>query len=363
METSYLKTIAKEIAEKNNQEEYDTPDKHLASQAAIVQKIITNQLLSLDSFTLRESFYYNTLTRLVEICDILFDISNKITPDVTVLLDLLTEVKKVIPSEISPKLQLPKAFVFLQKQPMLESCQIHRDILKQQEVDFKLITIAGIPFQQFTKRKHKLYWRNYTWLKGYEEKLETVDWENADCNSKTEALISLLINCDFNDDRFFIYCKKYILARVTKYGTKKKRLAEYAECAKLILEDTHHEFARYNHRRKMISEKLIDWISKEVEALKANDSYDDEIYKIVYNWDVDTLALYYKFLMDHGITKKVNTELYAKQIAATCSSITKEEFQWETIHKRLYSKEQRSLKRIFDPLLAIIESIKRFLKR
>jgi len=362
METAYLKSIAKEIAERNHQEEYSTPDKHLYSQAAIVQKIITNHLLSLDTYTLRESFYYNSLTRLVEICDILFDIGSKITPDVQVLLDLLTEVKKVIPSEISPKLQLPKAFVFLQKEPFLESCKNYRDILKQEEIDPRLINIAALPFQQFIKPTHKLYWRNFTWLKGYQEKLETVDWENADCNSKTEALISLLINCDFNDDRFFIYCKKYIIARVTKYGTKKKRLAEYAECAKLILEDTHHEFAPYNHRRKMISEKLIDWINKETEALKANDSYDDEIYKIFYNWDVDTLALYHKFLMDHGITKKINTELYAKQIAATCSSVTKEEFQWETIHKRLYSKEQRSLKRIFDPLLAIVESIKRFLK-
>jgi hypothetical protein len=350
-ETDYLKIIVRKIAISPKVAVDHVPDKHLLNEAMRVQKTITDHLLNIDNPTLRETFYFYTLSKLVDICDIQFEVNLLVSANVKVLLDLLTEIKKVIPSEISPNLQLPKAFVFLQKELMLDSCKIHQELLKQQAIDPKLITIAAIPFQQFTKPIHKLYWRNFTWLKGYQEKLETVDWENADCNSKTEALISLLINCDFNDDRFFIYCKKYILARVTKYGTKKKRLAEYAECEKLILEDTHHEFASYNHRRKMISEKLIDWIDKETEALKANDSYDDELFKIVYNWDVDSIALYHKYLMDHGITKKVNNELYAKQIAATCSSIGKEEFKWETVHKRLYSKEQKILKRIFDPML------------
>jgi hypothetical protein len=361
-EIEYLKIIATEIAASPNQIDQGLSDKHLLNEAARLQKTINCHLLNNDNPTQRESFYFHTLSKLIDVCDILFAVRNNISPDVKVLLELLTEIKKILPTEISPKLVLPKAFVFLQKELMLETCKVHGEILKQQEIDPKLINIAAIPFIQFIRPVHKLYWRNFTWLKGYQEKLETVDWENADCNSKTEALISLLINCDFNDDRFFIYCKKYILARVSKYGTKKKRLAEYAECEKLVLEDTHHEFAPYNHRRKMISEKLIDWITKEVEALNANDSYDDEVYKIVYTWDVDTIALYHKFLMDHGITKKINTELYAKQIAATCSSVTKEEFQWETIHKRFYSKEQKSLRRIFEPLLAIIEIIRRFLR-
>jgi hypothetical protein len=362
-ETEYLRTIAEEIAAKTTPDHNDQlPDKHLISEATRLQKDITLHLLQIDNFPQRESFYFNTLRKLVEISDILFEPVNKITEDVKIILNLLNEIKKVLPTEISPRLQLPKAFLFLQIELMLESCQLHSAIFKAQSIDPKLINIAIIPFQQFTKPIHKLYWRNFTWLKGYQEKLETVDWENADCNSTTEALISLLLNCDFNDDRFFVYCKKYIAARVTRFGTKKKRLAEFAECEKLILEDTHQEFWPFNHRRKSISVKLIDYINKEADALKANDGYDDEVYKIVYNWDVDTIALYYKFLMDHGITKKINTEIYAKQIAATCSSVSKEEFQWETIHKRFYSKEQKSLRRIFEPLLAIIEIIKRFLR-
>lgn len=363
-ETEYLKILAVEIAAKPVHESSAShPDKHLAAEADRVQKIIISHLLSLDNFPQRESFYFNTLTNLVDICDTLYDITNDVTSDVKVLLQLLNAVKKVLPTEVSPALKLPKAFLNIRKENLIKICKTYQQIFKEQQVDPKLIKIATIPFRQFTNNERKLYWRNFTWLKGYEEKLETIDWENADCNSKTESVMSLLLNCDFNDDRFFIYCKKYIIERTNKYGNKKRRLVEFAECEKLIMQDTLDDFPPYNHRRPNISKKLIDWISIETKAIKANDAFDDDLYKIEYLWDVDTIALYHKFLMDHGITKKINTELYAKQIAANLSSIGKEEFKWETIHKRFYVKDQKTLRRMFGPLLLIVEDVRPLIKK
>uniref|UniRef100_UPI0025E9BB97 hypothetical protein n=1 Tax=uncultured Mucilaginibacter sp. TaxID=797541 RepID=UPI0025E9BB97 len=78
--------------------------------------------------------------------------------------------------------------------------------------------------------------------------------------------------------------------------------------------------------------------------------------------DVDSIALFWKHLMDHGITKLVGVDLYAKQIAATCSSKGKDEFKWETIKGKFYGKNPIYMKRIYDPFIAIIEDIKRFLK-
>jgi len=39
------------------------------------------------------------------------------------------------------------------------------------------------------KQWQKLYWGDFTWLKGYLAKLYIMDWENADCNSPAEALL------------------------------------------------------------------------------------------------------------------------------------------------------------------------------
>lgn len=360
-ETENLKLIAEQIAA-NFDHTKVSPDKLLTSEAARLQKHITSHLLHLDNFTQRESFYFNTLNKLVEICDILYDAGGCVTPNVMILIDMLKELKKVIPSEVSPYLQLPKAFIVLNRGTITKNCEHYLNILKSQGIDAKLIKIAAIPFQQFIGFEQKLYWRNYTWLKGYQEKMDNVDWENADCSSKTEAFISLLLSCDFNHDRFFIYCKKNIRQRAGGYRTKRKRLAEFAECEKLILQDALDDFPAYNYRRPHITKKLTEWIRIEINTLRANENFDEDLYKVEYNWDVDTIALYHKYLMDHGITKKVDTKLYSKQIAATISSVTKEEFSWETIHKRLYSKEQRYLKKIFEPLASIVEQIKVFIR-
>lgn len=361
-ETDYLKNIADEIALKGKGTRQNTPDKHLLIEARRVENAVTAHLYSLDNYTRRETYYFDTLFKLVLICDTLYEVSQTVTPNVRTLLNLLNTIRKIIPGEVSPKLQLPKAFLHLQREPLADSWKENQRILTERQIDAKLITIAELPFKRFTTVRHKLHWRDFTWLKGYQESLENLDWDNADCASPNEALMSMLIGIDFNDDRFFIYCKKYIKERINHHHVKKRRLAELLECEKLVLQDTQNELPSYNHRRHDISFKLIGWIKKEGDAIKASEGYDEELYKIEFNWDVETIALFWKHLMEHGITKMVNIELYAKQIAATCSSKGKVEFKWETIKGKFYGKDHRFLKKIYDPLTSIIEDIRRFLR-
>lgn len=361
-ESDYLRSIAEEIASAENDRNFHHPNKHLFIEAKRLESIITANLYASDNFTRRETFLYDSLAKLVTICDILFDIDSNINPNVQVVLNLLDNIRRVVPSEISPRQKLPKAFIYLQR-PLIEKRWLeHQQVLKSQLIDSHLIDIAAIPFLNFISTKHKLYWRNFTWLKGYEEKLENMDWLNPDCSGTTEALVSMLISIDFNDDRFFIYCKKYIFKRIGQYHVKKRRLAELAECEKLILQDTQNELPSYNHRRHDISFKLISWIKKEHDAIKANELFDEDMYKIEFNWDVDTIALFWKYLMEHGITKMAPIDLYAKQIAATCSSKGKVDFKAETIKGRFYGKGQKYLKKIYEPFTNIIEDIRRFLR-
>jgi len=277
-ETDYLRSIAEEIAAKKYEKALTDPDKHLLTEAKRLEHDITVRLHGIDNFTQRETFYFDILNKLIAICDTLFEISGNINPNVSVLLNLLDAVRRIVPSEISPKLQLPKAFVYLQQQILASRWNEQEQTLKEQQIDPKLIAIAAIPFQHFATNRHKLYWRDFTWVKGYEESLENIDWQNADCGSPDEALMSMLISIDFNDDRFFIYCKKYISKRTSQYPIKKRRLAELAECEKLILQDTQNELPSYNHRRHDISFKLIGWIKKESDAVRANELLDEDDY-------------------------------------------------------------------------------------
>lgn len=364
-ETEVLKSIAEDIASRQVPDLIYEPkaDLRLVLEANRLEKAIVQALRTIDNYIQRDTFRNDTIGKLVDICDLLYEVHHKVSPDTKVLLDLLTAIKKILPAEISPLSRLPKAFVHTQRELLKVQWQEFESVLRKYEVSSDLINIAAIPFQRFIEDREKLYWGDYTWLKGYTAKLNAVDWDHADCNSPAEALMSLLIGRDFNHDQFYVYCKKYIQERVQHVSSKQRKYQEYAVCQKLVLEDTQAGLPSFNRHDNPLSTRLLKFIGEETDAFKNSAGYEDAPQKVEFNWDADTSAVFYKFLMDKGITKKVDTKTYAKQIAATISTVGKDDVQWDTFHKRFYSKDEKYLSKIFEPLNSIVEDIKFFLGR
>ncbi|MFS2185610.1 hypothetical protein ACCC92_02990 [Mucilaginibacter sp. Mucisp84] len=353
-DTEYLKSIAEEIVASpgHNDSANKKANHHLVVEAGRLEKAITHNLNSIENFTQRDTFHFNTLSRLVNICDILYDNAGGVSADVMVLLDLMSAVRQVVPSEIRPNLKLPKAFVEIQKTSVEEKWAHHRTLMAQYKVDEKLIEIAAIPFHRFTGPPQKLCWGDFTWFKGYLAKLDIMDWDNADCASKTEALISLLIGRDFNDDRFYIYCKKYVQKRTAAVSGKRNRLLEFAECEKLVLQDTQIAMVPFDLRANTVSTRLIKWIREEIDFVE---TYEREqlVSKFEFKWNVETIAFFFKLLHERKVFGKIPLETFAGQIAANCSSIGREEFQATTIHSRFYMKDVEVVKALDKLMLEI----------
>jgi hypothetical protein len=362
-ETEYLQRIAEEIAAhaKNNSEESAVPDHHLVNEAGRLEKIITHNLRAIENFTQRDTFHFNTLNKLVNICDLLYDTTGSVNPNVRVLLDLLTAVKQVIPDEIRPNLKLPKAFVELRRSQFSESWLHHSRLMAQHDVPDKLVAIAWIPFKRFTEPKGNLLWGDFTWLKGYQSKLDILDWENGDCNSPAEALLSLLIGRDFNDDRFFIYCKQYVKDRTKAVSGKRKRLLAYAECEKLVQEDTQVGMPSFDGRANSVSTRLIKWIREEIDFVETHER-ERPVSKFEFKWNIETIAFFFKLLWDHKVFSKVVLETFSEQIAANCSSIGKEEFQATSIYSRLYIKEAEVVQAVESLLVAMLADVRKYLQ-
>jgi hypothetical protein len=359
-ETDYLKSIAEEVAQSSNKE-ITKPNHHLQVEAKRLERAIVLSLNTIENFTQRDTFYFNTLNKLVNICDILFEYTGSVNPNVNVLLELLTSIKEVVPSEIRPNLKLSKAFVEMQKQKFMEIWAKHQKILQEQEIDARLMEIAAIPFTRFIADKHKLYWGDFTWLRGYQAKLDIIDWDDADCSSKTEALISLLIGRDFNDDRFYIYCKKYILKRTKAIVGKGKRLLEYAQCEKLVMQDTQVGTAAFDLRSNSVSARLLKWIKEEIDFVETHER-ERIVTKFEFKWNIETLAFFFKLLWDHKVFGKVPLERFSEQIAGNCSSIGKDEFQAGSIFSRLYSKEPEVVKAIEQLLAGMLADVRNYLQ-
>jgi len=362
-ETEYLKSIAEEIAAKKLPESINEPqaDHRLLVEARRLEKAITATLRTIDNFAQRDTYHNDTLGKLVDICDLLFETHARISPDTRVLLDLLTAIRQVLPGEINPLLRLSKAFVFTQRDLIKTEWEIYSNRLRDHEIDPNLIVIAAIPFQRFIGSKEKLYWGDYTWLKGYAAKLDAIDWENADCNSKTEALMSLLIGRDFNHDRFFIYCKKYIANRINTISTKKRRLQEYDLCKTLVMEDTQFGLPAFDRHANQVSARLLKWIREEREALKVSDG-EAYIGKLSVVWNIDTLALFFKLLWDNKVFRDVTLELFSQQIAAAFSSKGKGDFKAHSIFGRFYVKDIEVLQTLEKLLAKMLEDVRLYLK-
>jgi hypothetical protein len=358
-ETEYLKSIAEEIAA-NKSTSTSKANQHLKAEAKRLEKDIIHSLSTIENFTQRDTFHFNTLSKLVNICDLLFEMTGSVNPDVMILLDLLSAIRQVIPDELRPNLKLPKAFIETQKEGFAEVWAHHSQIMQTHNIGKKLIDIAAIPFKRFTEPKDTLYWGDFTWLKGYQAKLDILDWENADCNSSAEALMSLLIGRDFNDDRFYIYCKKYITDRTKAVSGKRLRLLAYAECQKLVLQDTQTGMPSFDAHANSVSVRLIKWIGEEIDFVETHER-EKPLSKFEFKWNVETIAFFFKLLWDHKVFGKVSLEPLSEQIAANCSSVGKDEFQATTIFSRFYVKDREVLQAVEKVLRGMLEDVGRFL--
>lgn len=361
-DTDHLKTLAIEIAERQDHYIITEPkaDHRLLYETNKLEKGIIQTLRSIDNFTQRDTLHNDVLGKLVEICDILYVPSRRVTPDTKVVLDLIRDVRKIIPGITSPLLPLPNAFIHEQRGIFKGQWEVFEDVLNKYEIDKQLITISAIPFKRFVDGKEKLNWGDFTWLKGYIAKLDAANWAHADCNSPTEALMSLLIGRDFNHEQFYVYCKKYIAARVVKVSGKRNRVLAYAHCEKLVLEDTQAGTPSFDLHANPVSERLIKLIREEMDFVK---TYEPELpfAKLNFRFYKYTLAFFFKLLHEQKVFGDITFRELTEQIESTCTAMGAE-VPATSIRKKAYPYKQVDFKRMEALLVAMLEYLRRFMQ-
>lgn len=359
--TDYLKCIAVEISERQNLDFINEPkaDHRLLVESNRLEKAVTAELRAIDNFTRRDTFHNDTLGKLVDICDLLYEPHHRINADVKVILELLSAIRKVLPGEISPLLPLPKAFVHTQQDTKKAEWRAYEETMLKHAIDRELINIAAVPFQRFIDNKEKLYWGDFTWLKGYAAKLDALDFDHADCNTKTEALMSLLIGRDFNDDRFYIYCKKYIQARIKVIAGRRDRLLELAQCQKLILEDTQEGMPSFDSHANPVSERLLKLIKEEMDFIG---TYEPELpfAKLGFRFYKYTVAFFFKLLHEQKVFGDISFRELSEQVASTCTAMG-DDIPANSITKKAYPYKQVDFKRMEALLVAMLEYLRRFM--
>jgi hypothetical protein len=359
-ETEYLKTISKEIAvAKNNSQFKKTADHRLILEANRLEKAITQHMHSIDNFTQRDTFYFDTLNKLVAICDILFDVTNDINPDCKVIADLLAAIKRVVPSEIRPNLKLPDAFVLLQLPLTVNSKEKHLALFQKFQVDPELIAIASISFEQFEEKGRHIYWGNYTWLKFYKNKLDGLDWIHSDCEGHTEALVSLLINADFNHHRFFVYCKNMIVKRIAVKSGRHEKLKELAKCNKLVLQDAAANSTSFIYNEQSIVLKILNWINAEKKFIIVHE-LEHPFAKLSFHLYKYKMAFFFKLLHEQKVFGDISFKILSEQIGSTCTAMG-EDVPAKSMISKAYPKDRKALGEIEELLNKMLQYVRQFI--
>src|ERR1700753_3217505 len=140
-DTEYLKNIAVAIAT-NPDANFPTQQKanyHLEIEARRLEQSIIQNLQTIESFTQRETFYFNTLNKLVQICDILFAVDPSVGADVQIVLELILNVNAALPHETRPNLKLPKAFVLSKGRELAEHWSFFEQEMKKHGISPALL--------------------------------------------------------------------------------------------------------------------------------------------------------------------------------------------------------------------------------
>jgi hypothetical protein len=112
-ETDYLKKIAEGIASspKFKSQGRNKANKYSSTGAKRLEKEVMLHLNAIKNHVPYDIFYLSVMNKLVHICDILFDINSTVSPDVLVIIDLLTSLRAFVPGEITANVKLPRAFI------------------------------------------------------------------------------------------------------------------------------------------------------------------------------------------------------------------------------------------------------------
>jgi hypothetical protein len=274
-------------------------------------------------------------------------------------MNLLGNVRQILPNELRPNLKLAKAFIAMQQPIFAAAWDKHCQEMERQQIDPELIAIAAIPFTRFHLGHHKLYWGDYTWLKSYLSKLDMMDWQHNDCGSKTEALMSLMIGREFNDDRFYVYCKKYVEARLKPVKGKRQRITELVACEKLVLQDTQVGIPPFDHHANRVSTRLIKWIKEEIDFTETHER-EQPFEKLAFQFYQYTLAFFFKLLHEQKVFGDISFRELSKQVASTCTAMGAD-IPPEAMVKKAYLKKNVDFKRMEALLLAMLEYLRRFM--
>lgn len=356
-ELEHLEGLAAELALQKEDPELprQSPDVLLEIEARTVEKILSQQLLTLTNETQIVTFLQVYLGKLVKLCDKLYRPELSANPDAEVLLELIEAIRRPVAQYVPETMVLPELCRVKEGEKFALQWERIVAVLQESGLDQRLLDIVQVPLLQFLSAKEPMRWCDFKYLKRYLGVLS----DEVSAEVSQTGLLELLAGLGFNYTRFTVYYTDAVNEKLAGLDVGAARDVLSAELLRLsrMTIYTHRQFDRH---KLPVMEELGKWLTARKSGYEEQQNGMNP-FKLISRFKGVQLAFWKKLEYDHGIYEEDNLEVFSEKIAYNYSTRSQEELSAQSIKSKFYPKDALILRAIEKVLLAMLEDVRKFL--
>jgi AcrR family transcriptional regulator len=327
----------------------------LQVEAEKVERLLSQQLLTLTNETQIITFLQVYLGRLIKLCNRLYRKEMDSNSDAEVILGLIEALRSPVSQYVPETIILPYLFRDKESKRFKYHWAFVLKPLQESGIDQKLIDIMYIPVKQFSTSKDNMRWCDFKFLKRYLGVLE----ELTSNKFTIEMLLDTLIGLGYNYSRFTAYYTGVLKTKIADHDYGQTRRILKAEQARLFQISIYTK-RDFDTRKLPVLEELGKWI--DAELIRHEDRRSGiNPFKLVSRLKAVQLAFWKKLEYDHGIYEEDNLDTFSEKITYNYSTKLQEELSAPSMKSKFYPKDGAIYRAIEKILLAMLEDVRKFL--
>jgi len=334
-------------------------DAVLKSETKKLSRSIPHHVMGLSNDTQILSYIKTCMTKLTEVCDLLYQPDRKTNADAELIVELILSVSKTFGDVIPDGVTLPKLFCKNAALRFNEKWQLIKKNLEKLGAHPFLTDIIHIPFKEFGLAGNEMSWYDYKYLKLYAAKLESESFQGLGNQSD---VMDLLVGLGMNHPRFCAYCSE-VLKKRTEGQPEMIRINLLLEAQTAIGQISSRTDLSYLPGKMTIVAELVKWIDLEMKReygilSKESDVPDQNRFSLQTDLNSAQLAFWQKLQYDHGIYTEPTLDIFSDKIAYNFKTKNGTSPSGISVKSKLYAKIEVNYKPLEEKLEKMLEEVR-----
>lgn len=351
---------------------FDVPEflKDLDGECAKVKKAFKIQVVSFENESLIKRYFHFHQESLIDLINTLQQniqesgVRHVAEPVIHRLSGLLVFLEEHFPEYFDLDMKMPLVSMDSITNELRSFVALLSDKFGQCNIDMGLIQLLKNSIEQSQSNGKPMSFRTFYYFQFLRHNLENF---NVDVSTETLDLIRLLINCNFNDGRFYNFMERYVNWSVSKALSVNEKLDELAFFLKFVNQQASVTGLSFDRLNPSINIQIADWISQEIQYLKLKQQLvtenvitEDVVsadFKINFDLSVSALAYLFRTFIETGVIQNKNASELIRFLTKYVKTKRSESISYESFRVKFYSVESGTKDAVKKTLQSVLDFI------